>query len=126
MRGDIDPTELVGDRSNSARYAAERLRMMAFDRTPSQPTLAPETVEALRQSLSRSARQGNHSEDLRSLLCDAAAEARAKGIPAERLLLILKDIWYRLPQVASATSSDAENALLQELISRCIQQYYAE
>jgi predicted component of type VI protein secretion system len=100
--------------------------MMAFDRTPSHPTLAPETVEALRQSLTRSARQGNHSDDLRDLLCNAAAEARDKGIQAERLLLILKDIWYGLPQVASATSSDAENALLQELISRCIQQYYAE
>jgi len=99
---------------------------MAFDRTPSQPSLAPETVEALRQALTRSVNTGNHSDDLRGLLCDAAAEARDKGIQAERLLLILKDIWYGLPQVASAASPDAENALLQELISRCIQQYYSE
>jgi uncharacterized linocin/CFP29 family protein len=99
--------------------------MMAFDRTPSLPGLEPGTVEALRSALSRSVTQGNHTDDLRELLCRAADEARTKGILAERLLVILKDIWYSLPNVAGARSSAAENALLQELISRCIQEYYA-
>ena len=99
--------------------------MMAFDRTPSAPTLEPKTVEAIRVALTRSVAQGNHADDLRDLLCNAAEEARAKGIQAERLLVILKDLWYSLPAVAKAKSSGAENALLQELISRCIQEYYA-
>lgn len=99
--------------------------MMAFDRTPSLPTLDPSTVTALRAALSRSVAQGNHADDLRQLLCHAADEARTKGIQAERLLIILKDIWYSLPEVVNAPTSDVENALLQELISRCIQEYYA-
>ena len=99
--------------------------MMAFDRSPSMPNLEPKTVEAIRATLARSVSQGNHADDLRELLCTAAEEARAKGIPAERLLVILKDIWYSLPAVAAATSTGAENTLLQELISRCIQEYYA-
>lgn len=99
--------------------------MMAFDRTPSRPNLDPETVEALRSALARSVAEGNHTDDLRSLLCRAAEDARSKGIQAEQLLLILKDIWYGLPQLTSAASTDVENLLLQELISRCIQEYYS-
>lgn len=99
--------------------------MMAFDRTPSLPTLDPATVDALRSALTRSVKQGNHAEDLRELLCKTADEARTKGIPAERLLVMLKDLWYALPEVANAPSGGAANTLLQELISRCIQEYYS-
>jgi hypothetical protein len=99
--------------------------MMAFDRTPSLPTLDPATLDALRATLARSANHGNHADDLRTVLCAAADEARAKGIPAERLLIILKDLWYALPEVANAPSADVANTLLQELISRCIQEYYS-
>ena len=99
--------------------------MMAFERTPSSPTLDSKTIDALRSALARSVRQGNHEDELRTLLCQAADEARTRGIPAERLLVVLKDIWYGLPEVASAPSAEAANALLQELISRCIQEYYS-
>src|SRR5581483_11918789 len=99
--------------------------MMAFDRTPSLPTLDPATIDALRATLARSVNDGNHADDLRDLLCKTAEEARTKGIPAERLLVILKDLWYALPEVANAPSADVANALLQELISRCIQEYYS-
>jgi hypothetical protein len=99
--------------------------MMAFDRTPSPPTLASETIESLRVTLTRSIEQGRHSDDLHQLLCEAAAEARTKGIQAERVLVILKDVWYSLPEVAKSRSGASENALLQELISRCIHEYYA-
>ena len=99
--------------------------MMAFDRTPSAPSLEPETVEAIRAALARSVAAGTHSDDLKVLLCSASAEARDKGILAERLLITLKDVWYSLPNVAAAKSPAAEQKLLQELISRCIQEYYA-
>ena len=98
---------------------------MAFDRTPSPLALDTMTVDAIRRVLAGSVAQGDHSDELRDLLCKAAEEARTKGIQAERLLIILKDIWYTLPDIAGAPSSAAENALLQELISRCIQEYYA-
>jgi hypothetical protein len=99
--------------------------MMAFDRTPSRPALEPETVDALRKALATSVARGNHVEGLRDLLCQAASDARSKGMQAEQLLITLKDIWYSMPEVSNATSPAGENSLLQELISRCIQEYYA-
>ena len=99
--------------------------MMAFEGTPSVPTLEPRTIELLRASLAESVQRGNHADDLRDVLCTAAAEARAKGIQAEALLVLLKDLWHSLPGVLSAPSSQVEQALLQELISRCIQEYYS-
>lgn len=99
--------------------------MMAFDRTPSSAGLEPQTLEALRDALARSIRDGNHTNDLRTILCQAAGDARSKGIQAERLLLILKDIWYSLPGVAGVATAPGQNHLLQELISRCIQEYYS-
>ena len=99
--------------------------MMAFYRPPSSPNLDPTTVEQLRTTLGRSIVNGNHQAELRGLLCTAAEQARDRGIQAERLLIILKDIWYSLPEVASARPPGVENELLQELISRCIQEYYS-
>jgi hypothetical protein len=99
--------------------------MMAFDPTPQRPALEPETVDALRAALASSLARGNHADGLRDLLCRAAADARAKGIQAEQLLITLKEIWYSMPEVSNAASSSVDNSLLQELVSRCIQEYYA-
>jgi hypothetical protein len=99
--------------------------MMAFEKTPSSPRLEATTVEALRAALARSITNGNHADDLRDLLCHTAAEARGKGIRAEHLLIALKDIWFSLPELVDRSANDVDNALLQELISRCIQEYYA-
>jgi hypothetical protein len=100
--------------------------MMAFDRTPTQPSLDPETIAALRTTLRQSATQGTHGDELHTLLCRAANEARTKGIQAEQLLVVLKDVWHGLPEIRSAAgAADQERALLQQLISRCIQEYYA-
>lgn len=99
--------------------------MMAFEQRPELPPLDPNTVNALRAALAQSITTGNHSSELQQLLCTTAAEARKKGIRAEQLLIMLKDIWYSLPALMSKTPSDVDNALLQELISRCIQEYYA-
>jgi predicted component of type VI protein secretion system len=62
---------------------------------------------------------------LHDLLCRAADEARTKGIHAEHLLILLKDIWYGLPELNAVAATEHENTLLQQLISRCIQEYYA-
>ena len=98
---------------------------MAFARTPSPPRLEPDTVAAIRDALASSVPRGDLPADLHDLLCRAADEARGKDISAERLLLILKDLWHSIPEVAGAPSRDVENALLQQLISRCIQAYYS-
>ena len=98
--------------------------MMAFDRTPS-AVLDPATIAELRATLSKSVQTGDHSEDLRGLLARAAADARGKGMQAEQLLLALKDIWYSLPQLSTQPGNEKQTRLLQQLIARCIQEYYA-
>ena len=98
---------------------------MAFDRTPNSAALDPVIVTELRAALSRSLKAGNHGDELKGLLTRAAADARQKGIQAEQLLLVLKDVWYSLPQLATLSGDDVQTRLLQQLISRCIQEYYA-
>jgi hypothetical protein len=98
---------------------------MSLDPTPSSLGLDASTVHALRAMLGRSAANGSHDAQLHDLLCTTAAEARSKGIRAEQLLIMLKDVWYAVPDVAARTASDVDNALLEDLISRCIREYYA-
>ena len=99
--------------------------MMAFEKTPSSPRLEAATIDALRATLARSIAMGVHEEGLRDLLCRTAAEAREKGIHVEHLLIVLKDIWFSLPGLVDRSANDVDHALLQELVSRCIQEYYA-
>jgi hypothetical protein len=98
---------------------------MAPDRTPSSSGLTPETVDALRSTLRHALSQGRYGADLGDVLIRAAAEARAASVPPEQLLITLKGIWHSLPEVTAAASPDHATPLLQELISRCIEQYYA-
>ena len=99
--------------------------MMAFDRSSSRPALDPATVTELRAVLARSAQIGDHGDELKGLLFRAAAEARQKGIQAEQLLVALKEIWYSLPPLSNQPGSDVQTRLLQQLIARCIHEYYA-
>lgn len=73
----------------------------------------------------RAIEKGDHDEQLKVVLANAASEARTKGILAEQLLLALKEVWYSLPQVMHHTGSEVHTRLLQQLIARCIQEYYA-
>lgn len=100
--------------------------MMAPDRPTRSPRLEPETEQSLRALLAQALHDGDHVPELHDALCRTADEAHAKGIQAEQLLILLKDIWFSLPELARARSSEMQNELLQQLISRCIQQYYAE
>jgi len=97
--------------------------MMAFERTPT-PPLDPATVSELRVALAQSVETGDHGDQLKTLLARAAAEARQKGIQAEHLLVALKDIWYSLPHLAANPADEKQTRLLQQLIARCIQEYY--
>ena len=99
--------------------------MMAFDRMHS-PRLEADTLEALRGVMERAMRRGDHPQELQDILTRAATEARTKDIHAEQLLVIMKELWYSLPDVRGAGDSNRQTELLQELISRCISEYYAQ
>lgn len=97
---------------------------MASDRTPGSTALDSETVAELRAVLQRSVASGTHGEELKAALQRAASEARHKGLQAEQLLVALKDIWYSLPDLSTQPADDVQTRLLQQLIARCIQEYY--
>jgi hypothetical protein len=99
--------------------------MMAFERTPNSAGLDGALIGELRSALSRSVRTGNHGDELKDLLTRAAADARRNGVQAEQLLLALKDLWYSLPQLSMQPGNEVQTRLLQQLIARCIQEYYA-
>ena len=99
--------------------------MTAFDRMHS-PRLEAETLEALRGVMQRAVRRGDHPQELQDVLTLAAAEARTKNIQAEQLLVMMKELWYSLPDVRGAGDSGRQTELLQELVSRCISEYYAQ
>ena len=99
--------------------------MMAFERTPpSPPRLEPETMDVLRSALDKAAGRGHHSDELHDALCLAARDARDKGIQAEQLLLIMKELWHSLPELRRVSDTERQTELLQELITLCIQRYY--
>ncbi len=98
---------------------------MAFDRTPGSQSLDAATVGELRSALTRSLEAGSHGEELKAVLAKCAIEAKRKGVLAEQLLIVLKEVWYSLPQVSNQARNDVQTRLLQQLIARCIQEYYA-
>lgn len=108
-----------------ADHRAPHPLMMAFDRTQS-PRLEADTLDALRAVMQRAMRRGDHGQELQDVLTRTAAEARTKNIHAEQLLVTMKELWFSLPDVRGAGDSHRQTELLQELISRCITQYYAE
>ena len=98
--------------------------MMAFNRNVPPQGLEPETLQRLRTALERFARDGNNSGALHEALREASAEARHKNIQAEQLLVILKELWYEIPDVKRAAGSPGQRVLLQRVITKCIQEYY--
>jgi len=97
--------------------------MMARDLTPQRPELDAASVEALTASLQRYVQEGVDG-DLPAILRRVAAEARAKHMHAEHLLIALKDVWYSLPSVQQAPEGEEQARMLQRIITLSIRQYY--
>ena len=97
--------------------------MMAHDKTPDRPELSTAAVGALRSAL-ESFLAGSSPDSVQPALKRVAEEARAKHIHAEQLLILLKDIWFALPQVHNAQASEEQSRLLQRVVSMCIRAYY--
>lgn len=120
-RAAVVPT---GNRAPSALKSEQRLMMMAQDSTPNRPELSPASVEGLRFALTTFLSSTGDVTSLQPALRDIALEARAREIRAEQLLVLLKDIWFSLPQIARAPEGDDQNRLLQRVVTLCIREYY--
>ncbi len=63
-------------------------------------------------------------EPLRASVHALAAEARTRSLPAEQVLVTLKDVWYTLPSVAAMRDATEQTRLLQQVVTLCIKAYY--
>lgn len=98
--------------------------MMAHDSATGRPQLSAESVSELTSALRRFAAGDGEVDAIQPALRAVASEAREKRVHAEQLLVLLKDIWYGLPQVRELADSDAGHSLLQRLVTVCIREYY--
>jgi hypothetical protein len=100
--------------------------MMVHDSTPGPGALAAETIDAVRSALTHYVALPSDGEPLRQALDTMAAEAHAKSILPEQLLVVLKDVWYSLPSVRSMGDASAQARLLQRVVTICIKEYYGD
>lgn len=98
--------------------------MMAHDSSAPRPNLSAAAIAGLEAALARYlANQSDAS--LEKALRTLTMEAREKQIHAEQLLIVLKDVWFALPEIRETPSGDPQNALLQRVITQCIREYYS-
>ena len=98
---------------------------MAHDSSSPRPDLSTAALAGLRKALAGFLTNPADTTGLESSLRALTAEAREKEVHAEQLLIVLKELWFGLPQVREAPAGDAQNVLLQRVITQCIRQYYS-
>jgi hypothetical protein len=98
--------------------------MMAHDSTPPRPEFDADTVASLHQALTTYINEPENTGSLKPALERIAAEARRKRVHAEQLLVLLKDVWYTLPQ-PKRNDVESQNRLLQRVVTLCIREYYS-
>ncbi len=69
--------------------------------------------------------EGPTDGELRVLLRRVCDTARAHGLRAEHLVLLLKERWRELPEARRIPRQDAGDVLAR-VITACIREYYAE
>jgi hypothetical protein len=100
--------------------------MMAHDSSWGPAALAEETIAAVRSALVRYVDAPSDGDALRSALHGLAAEAHAKSVAPEQLLVALKDLWYSLPAVRGMHDPAEQIRLLQRVVTMCIKEYFAD
>lgn len=100
--------------------------MMAHDWSPEPPdSISHETITALRSALVSYVQDPSRAAGLlRPVLCDLATEAHEKSIVAEQVLILLKQVWYGLPNSRELPSPEDRVQLLQRVVTMCIRAYY--
>lgn len=100
--------------------------MMAHDSSHPPPSrLDDDTIAALRVALRQYLRDSSPSGALQQALLSLATEAREKELRAEHVLIVLKDVWYTLPEVRAMADSAEQVRLLQRVVTMCIKEYYS-
>lgn len=99
--------------------------MMAHDSSTPRGQISAEAIARLEAALEKYLRSGSDAGDLQAAIRAVSAEARTHSIHAEQILVLLKDLWFGLPQIRSAAPGDTQPELLQRAVTLCIREYYA-
>jgi hypothetical protein len=93
----------------------------SIDTRNSPDTISDETLDAIRDALElQLLASGYLHRALRAL----SREAHAKSLPAERVLVALKQLWYSLPSVQHARGQEEQTRALEHVVATCIKEYY--
>ncbi len=86
--------------------------------------LDDKTISAVRVALGSYVRDGDPGTLLRDTLRTMATEAKARGITAERLLVVLKNLLNALPEMRQIVEPVDREKAKQRIVTACIEQYY--
>lgn len=99
--------------------------MMAHDSSAPRRQLSAQAIARLEAALEKYLQTGSEVSDLQSAIRALSSEARQHSIHAEQILVLLKDLWFSLPQIRSASPGDQQPEMLQRAVTLCIREYYA-
>jgi hypothetical protein len=100
--------------------------MMAYDAGHTgSGRLDGETVAAVQAALRAYLANAADPGPLRRALVAMAAEARAKSVLPEQLLIVVKDIWSNLAEVRAMPDVREQINMQQRVVTMCITEYYS-
>ncbi|HKN37165.1 MAG TPA: hypothetical protein VJX16_28310 [Terriglobales bacterium] len=89
--------------------------------------LSQSTIKELRSALTEQMKQPNGpTPELARLLKRVAAEARQNNIRPEELLVIFKQLWNSVAESLRPQNAEQHERVRQNLVTLCIQAYYAD
>ncbi len=92
---------------------------------PQSRDLSTQTTAALRAAVVRHLeRRSDGDASLARAVADVVAEARAREMRPEELILAFKNLYDALPEPASAVARAEQMQLRERLVTACIRAYY--
>ena len=86
--------------------------------------LSERAMTALRTAIQGQFRQPTADHALRRALHALCLEARSKDLRAEQLIMVFKRAWHTLPE-SRGPETRKKQAVLDRLITICVEEYYA-
>ena len=89
--------------------------------------LSESTLQELKAALAEQMKRPNGpTPELAMLLKRVGAEARQKNVKPEELIVIFKQLWNSLAESLRPQNAEQQERMRQNLVTLCIQAYYAE
>ena len=87
--------------------------------------LTTESVAALREAIRREVTGESQDGELPDALRRLTREARALGLHAEQVVILVKELWREVPEPSPAPTSDEHRRMLERLVTLSIEEFYA-